>query len=191
MKNRLKKYFIKIPKNIKIIYCSKKKIIVLSSVFVKKFLKLNIQLLIINFANIIEVTTFPFFKSSKNNQKKLKNIRGTTLALLKQLVIEISTIFYQKLKLIGVGYRVFDIPNFQKNLLLLKLGYSHSIYFKVKSSVKIFCLKMTKLFVYGNSYINTTQTSSSIRSYKKPEPYKGKGIVYDREDVLLKKGKST
>lgn len=186
----MKKYFVKIPRNTKIIYCSKKKIVVLLSSLIKKSLKLNIQLLIINSINIIKVTTFSFFKGSKNRQKKLKGIQGTTLALLKQLLIETSVMLYEKLKLVGVGYRAFGIPKFQENLLLFKLGYSHSIHFKIKSSVKIFCLKMTKLFVFGNSYTNITHMCSLIRSYKKPEPYKGKGIVYDMENILLKKGKS-
>ena len=48
---------------------------------------------------------------------------------------------------------------------------------------------MTKLFIYGNSYRNVTQTAALIRSYKKPEPYKGKGILYETEKIVLKEGK--
>ena len=60
---------------------------------------------------------------------------------------------------------------------------------KTSKKIKIFCLKTTELFIYGNSYQNVTQTASLIRSYKKPEPYKGKGILYDTEKITLKEGK--
>jgi large subunit ribosomal protein L6 len=72
---------------------------------------------------------------------------------------------------------------------MFKLGYSHSLYFKIPEQLIIFCLKFTKLFIYGNSYQNVTQIASLIRSYKKPEPYKGKGILYETEKILLKEGK--
>ena len=48
---------------------------------------------------------------------------------------------------------------------------------------------MTRLFIYGSSYQKVTQTASSIRSYKKPEPYKNKGILYEAEKIILKEGK--
>ena len=119
----------------------------------------------------------------------MKSIQGTTTALLKQLILEASITLYKKLKLVGIGYKAFNHENFKDKLLIFKLGYSHFIYFKVPTELKIFCLKSTKLFVYGNSYQEITQTTSIIRSYKKPEPYKGKGILYETEKVLLKEGK--
>lgn len=188
-KDITEKYTIKIPNDINVIYSSKKKIIVFIGILSKKTLKLNMQLFIIKSKNAIKVIPLPLFKISSNKQKKIKALQGTTVALIKQLIVETSTILYQKLKLVGVGYRVFDVDNFKNKLLLFKLGYSHFWYFKISNEVKKFCLKMTKLFIYGNSYQNITQIASLIRSYKKPEPYKGKGILYDTEKITLKEGK--
>jgi large subunit ribosomal protein L6 len=123
------------------------------------------------------------------NKKKIKALQGTTVALIKQLIVETSAVLYQKLKLVGVGYRAFDVDTLKNKLLLFKLGYSHFLYFKISNEIEIFCLKMTKLFIYGNSYRNVTQTAALIRSYKKPEPYKGKGILYETEKIVLKEGK--
>lgn len=188
-KNITEKYTIKVPNDINVIYSSKKKIIVLQGILTKKTLKLNIQLIVIKSKNIIKVIPLPIFKISNNKQKKIKALQGTTVALIKRLIIETSTILYRKLKLVGVGYRVFDVDNLKNKLLLFKLGYSHFWYFKISDEAKKFCLKMTKLFIYGNSYQNITQIASLIRSYKKPEPYKGKGILYDTEKIVLKEGK--
>jgi len=189
MKNISEKYTIKIPSDINVIYSNKKKIITLAGVLSKKSLKLGVQLLIIKSKNIIKVTSLPFFKISNNEQKKIKALQGTTVALIKQLIVETSAVLYQKLKLVGVGYRAFDVDTLKNKLLLFKLGYSHFLYFKISNEIEIFCLKMTKLFIYGNSYRNVTQTAALIRSYKKPEPYKGKGILYETEKIVLKEGK--
>lgn len=75
------------------------------------------------------------------------------------------------------------------DLLHFKLGYSHHIYFRIPANLKICCLKANKLFVLGYSYLFVTQIASLIRSYKVPEPYKGKGIVYTTEKIILKEGK--
>ena len=75
------------------------------------------------------------------------------------------------------------------SLLHFKLGYSHSIYFKIPKNLKIFCLKANKLFIIGNSYQFVTQTAALIRSCKVPEPYKGKGVRYSDEYVLRKQAK--
>lgn len=189
MENISEKYTIKIPNGIKVIYSSKKKILILKGVLSKKALKLDVQLFIIKSKNILKVSQLPFFKVSNNERKKLKAFQGTTVALIKQLIVETSTVLYQKLKFVGVGYRAFDVDNFKNKLLLFKLGYSHFLYFKISTRVKIFCLKMTKLFIYGNSYKSVTKIASLIRSYKKPEPYKGKGILYETEKIVLKEGK--
>ena len=189
MKYISEKYSLKISNHINILYSKTKKIIILSSPLVKKSLKLNVQLFIIKSKNIIKVSALPFSKISNNNKKKIKAFQGTTFALIKQLIVETSAQFYQKLKFIGVGYRAFNLDNFKDKLLLFKIGYSHFLYFKISKKIKIFCLKTTKLFIYGNSYQNVTQIASKIRLNKKPEPYKGKGILYDTEKIILKEGK--
>jgi len=185
-----KKFTIKIPSDIKIIYSYQKQIIIFIGPLKQKSLKLKTKLLILRNEKIIKVSDIPTSKKISNNEKKnLKSIQGTTVALIKQLIIETSTIIYQKLKFIGVGYRTSPVDKFKNKLVMFKLGYSHLIYFKIPKEIQISCLKLTKLFIFGNSYADVNQTASLIRSYKHPEPYKGKGILYENEKIMLKDGK--
>lgn len=181
------KYSIKAPNDSIILYCEQKKIITVVGPLARKTLKLKLKIIIIK--NTIIVTSNPFLQFPNNKKKKIKSLQGTTCALIKQLIIETSSILYKKLKFVGVGYRSFDVKNLEKKLFMFKLGYSHSIYFKTPKELNIFCLKLTKLFIYGNSYQNITKTASLIQSYKLPEPYKGKGILYENEKIKLKEGK--
>lgn len=189
MHNASKKHLIKIPKETIVIYCNKKKIITIIGPIKKKSLKLQVELRLFEKLNTIEVTPIPFSQLSNNQKKNIKAIQGTTVALIKQLLIETSSIFYQKLKFVGVGYRAFTANNFENQVLLFKLGYSHVIYFKIPESLEISALKFTKLFISGFSYKKITQTAALIQSYKYPEPYKGKGILYENQKIVLKEGK--
>ena len=138
---------------------------------------------------ILKVTREPLYSISNNEKKKLKAIQTTQVALLKQMLLEISLLCCKKLKLIGVGFRVSSLKVLDFDLLYFKLGYSHAIYFKVPKTLNVFCLKNNKLFLIGNSSIFLTQVAALIRSYKIPEPYKGKGILYMSEKITLKEGK--
>lgn len=190
MKKDIKvKYTIKIPNNLKVVYCSQKKIITLQGPLGQKSLKLLVKIFLLEEEKLIKVSSIPFSKVSNNEKKKIKSFQGTTVALIKQSIVEVSSILYRKLKFIGVGYRAFGVENYESKLLLLKLGYSHPIYFKIPTELRIFCLKLTKLFVYGSSYQHVTQTAALIRFNKVPEPYKGKGISYENEKIVLKEGK--
>lgn len=189
MYNSPKKYLIKIPKETIVIYCEKNKIITTIGLLKKKSLKLQVKLRFNEKPNMIEVTAIPFSKLSNNNKKNIKSIQGTTIALIKQLLIETSSIFYHKLKFIGVGYRAFEVSSFEKQVLLFRLGYSHDVYFKIPENLKISSLKFTKLFISGFSYQKITQAAALIQSYKYPEPYKGKGILYENQKIKLKEGK--
>jgi large subunit ribosomal protein L6 len=189
MINILEKCVVKVPNDIHVVYSSERKIIVLIGIRSRKVLKLKVQLLVCGVQNVVKVAPLTFFKVSNHEQKKINSIQGTCVALIKQLIVEISVTLYRKLKLVGVGYRALEVDSFKNKLLLFKLGFSHFLYFKIVKSVKIFSLKLTKLFIYGNSYKSITQIASLIRSYKKPEPYNGKGILYDTEKIVIKEGK--
>jgi large subunit ribosomal protein L6 len=183
------KYRIKIPKNINVIYSYKKNIITIVGPLAKKSLKLKIKLEISKTEKLIKINSISFSNISNSVKKEFYAIQGTTVSLIKQLILETSYVIYEKLKLVGVGYRAFDVENYENRLIFFKLGYSHPIYIKIPDNLQIFCLKKTKLFLYGNSYQNVTQAASNIRFYKKPEPYKGKGILYETEKLILKEGK--
>jgi large subunit ribosomal protein L6 len=175
-----KKYTVKIPKNIKILYCDKKNMITFIGPSQTKLMPT---------LNLITVSNISAFGTSAIGLKNVKKVQGTTVAKIKQMLIETTYTLYHRLNLVGVGYRVFSYDQL-KNQIYLKLGYSHLIYFKIPDSLNTHCQKFTKLFLFGNcSFDVLTQTASQIRSCKLPEPYKGKGILHDQEKITLKKGK--
>lgn len=184
-----KKHIVKIPDDISVLYSDKKKIVSFKGPLGQKSLKLKIKLFFDKTENSLQITQLPFIKVSGNQKKTLKALQGSTTALIKQMILEVSVLLHKKLKLVGVGYRVFPVEVFDHQLLHFKLGYSHQIYFKMNDNIKTSCFKATNLFVFGNSYQNINQILAAIRSYKKPEPYKGKGILYENEKVVLKEGK--
>jgi len=185
-----KKYCIKIPENVSIFYCNKKRTVTFKGALLQqKSLKLKVKLLILSHEKMIKVTTFPFAKISNHKVKLMKSIQGTTCALIKQLLVESVTMIYKKLKLVGVGYRFIPVESFNKQLILLRLGFSHLLYFRIPRNLKIFYKKRVQLFVSGYSYQWVTQFASIIRLLKKPEVYKGKGILYETEKIILKEGK--
>ena len=127
---------------------------------------------------------------SGSQKKTLNSLQGTITALLKQRILEVSVTLYKKLELVGVGYRVFSLENDLSSILHFKLGFSHPIYYKVNSDMKALCSKSINLYIFGNSFNHVNQFASIIRSYKIPEPYKGKGILYKNEQIFRKAGKS-
>ena len=170
-------------------YCDSKHTIIFANSLVQKVLILKTKVIIEEANRIIKITREPFSKTSNNEKKKLKAVQGAQVNFLKQMLLDISLFSCKKLNLIGVGFRVSVLNVLDFNLLYFKLGYSHAIYFKVPKGLKVFCLKSNKLFIIGNSYLFVTQIAALIRSYKAPEPYKGKGILYASEKVVLKEGK--
>jgi large subunit ribosomal protein L6 len=185
----INKYKIKIPNYTNILYNKKKNILTVLGPLAKKSIKLKLILRSVPSKNILEVTNNLISSFNSIEQKNITVFQGTTVALIKQTILETSTVLVNKLKMEGVGYRTFDVEKFEKNLLMFKLGYSHPIFFLIPKAIKIKCLKLTKLFVIGYDYQHVTQVASIIQSYKKPEPYKGKGILYDNQKIQLKEGK--
>ena len=187
--NLKKKYSVKIPKNIQVVYCDKKNIITFRGPVVTKSLKLKIKLFLLPSSSLIVASQLPVARQSSINLKNIKKVQGTTVSKIKQILVEINYSLYSKLNLVGVGYRVFSHKKLA-NQIYLKLGYSHLIYFRMPAEVRSYCHKYTKLFIFGDvSYDTLTQISAQIRNCKTPEPYKGKGILYDQEKISLKKGK--
>jgi large subunit ribosomal protein L6 len=192
MKFVSKRYVIKIPSEISVLYCEEKKILLIKSKDRQKFLNLQVKILILKEKNLLIVTNKPFSKMSNKWKNLFKSLQGTTVSLIKQALIEVSVITYKKLKLIGVGYKVFE-PEMKNNLnfklLQLKLGYSHSLYYKIPKDVIIQIRQATKLFIFGYNFSKVSQIAAILRSCKVPEPYKGKGILYSNESIILKEGK--
>lgn len=182
-----KKFSVKVPKDIKIIYYKNKNFITLIGPIGKKTLQLQLKIILKN--DCIYITKLSNEKNLGVKKKMLKALCGTTTALLRQVILETSIILTKKLKLIGVGYKVFPVNLENKQFLEFKLGFSHSIYYKIPKTLEIRPIKSTFIYIFGNSYSSLTQIAANIRSYKSPEPYKGKGILYENENVKLKEGK--
>ncbi|MFT6807687.1 MAG: large subunit ribosomal protein L6 [Saprospiraceae bacterium] len=128
--------------------------------------------------------------SRPTEQKRHKSLHGLSRSLISNMIEGVSSGYTRELELIGVGYRVANTGN----LLELTLGYSHPIYFMVPSEVIL-----TTAMVKGKSpYIKLEaidkqlvgQIAAKIRAFRKPEPYKGKGVRFLGEVIRRKAGKT-
>ena len=122
---------------------------------------------------------------STSNSKFSKAAAGTFRSLINNMIIGVSEGYEKKLKLVGVGYRA----SIKGNQLNLQLGYSHDIDYEIPKEVKIECPKQNiiKLTSYNKDALGAA--AAKIRSYRKPEPFKGKGIKYENEYIYRKEGK--
>jgi large subunit ribosomal protein L6 len=123
-------------------------------------------------------------------QKRHKSLHGMYRSILNNMVIGVSSGFKKELELVGVGYRASNTGN----LLELSLGYSHPIYFSIPEEVKVETKteKGKNPLVILESTDNQLlgQVAAKIRSFRKPEPYKGKGVRYMGEYIRRKAGKA-
>jgi large subunit ribosomal protein L6 len=128
--------------------------------------------------------------SRPTDQPRHRAAHGLNRSLLNNMVVGVTEGFVKELELIGVGYRV----NNTGNLLELALGYSHPIYFYVPDEVSL----ETKMEKGKSPYIRLEctdkqlvgQIAAKIRGFRKPEPYKGKGVRYKGEEIRRKAGKA-
>jgi len=123
------------------------------------------------------------FTPTRNTKQTLSNW-GTMRSLTQNAVLGASQNFSKTLIIEGVGYRA----NLEGDNLILNLGYSHPIKFPIPPGIKIVVEKNT-IVVAGADKQKVGQAAAKIRSYRKPEPYKGKGIRYSDEVVRRKAGK--
>jgi large subunit ribosomal protein L6 len=112
-------------------------------------------------------------------------IAGTMRALLANMAKGVSTGFERKLELVGVGYRA----QAQGNTLNLTLGFSHPVVHEVPDGVTVETPSQTEIIVKGADKQQVGQVAAEIRGYRPPEPYKGKGVRYSDERVVIKEAK--
>ena len=120
-----------------------------------------------------------------NETKRARMLWGTTRALVNNMVNGVSKGFSVGLEINGVGYRAAV----QGKILNLQLGYSHDINFDIPSDVTITCEKPTAITVTGADKQRVGAVAAKIRSFRRPEPYKGKGVKYTTETIRRKEGK--
>ena len=121
----------------------------------------------------------------KSDNREQKSMHGTTRQMINNMIVGVSQGFTKELEIIGVGYQA----QVQGSRLKLQLGYSHDIYFDMPDGVVI-TANRTEIKVEGIDKQLVGAVSAKIRSFRPPEPYKGKGVRYKGEYVRSKQGKT-
>jgi large subunit ribosomal protein L6 len=123
----------------------------------------------------------------QSTSRRAAELHGLTRTLLSNMVVGVSQGFERKLEINGIGYRAM----MQGNTLVLNLGYSHPINYQPAEGLTIEVSGRNEIVVKGIDKQKVGQAAAEIRSFRKPEPYKGKGILYAGERVRRKAGKAT
>lgn len=122
----------------------------------------------------------------QNSSQQAREIHGLSRSIIYNMIIGVSKGFEKKLVIQGVGYR----SQMEGKTLILNVGYSHSIRIEPPENVRINVENNTSILVSGINKEVVGQVAARIRSIKPPEPYKGKGIRYDKEKIRRKVGKA-
>lgn len=123
--------------------------------------------------------------AAANNTKQANAMSGTARALVNNMVKGVSEGFEKKLQLIGVGYRA----QAQGTTLNLSLGFSHPIVYEMPQGVSVQTPSQTEIILTGADKQVIGQVAAEIRAFRSPEPYKGKGVRYVGEVVVMKEAK--
>ena len=129
--------------------------------------------------NVVKITP-------RGTSKRARQQWGMSRSMVANLVTGVTSGFKRELEITGVGYRAA----IQGNVLKLSLGYSHEVNFEVPAGVTVTCPKQTEIVVEGDDAQLVGQVAANIREWRKPEPYKGKGIKYKGEYIFRKEGKN-
>ncbi len=121
----------------------------------------------------------------RDETKRARQMWGLSRSLVDNMVSGVSEGFLVRLEIVGVGYRART----DGKTLTLDLGFSHRIEYPIPEGIEITCEKPTSIVVKGADRQQVGQVAAEIRSFRKPEPYKGKGIRYETEYVRRKEGK--
>lgn len=120
-----------------------------------------------------------------NEEKHTKQLHGTTRALIQNMITGVHEGYAKTLLIEGIGFRAA----MKGTTLTLNIGYSHEINYEVEEGVTVQCSDPTTIVVSGIDKQRVGEVAAEIRAYRKPEPYKGKGIRYKDEHILRKEGK--
>jgi len=141
-----------------------------------------------NDLNITQENNLLYINLKNNNivnNKKTYSMWGTCRSLINNAIIGVTRGYIVKLKMIGIGYKA----SMSKSYLRLKIGYTNVVKINIPSDIKIKCVRNNIIYIYGFDLQRVKQMSMLIRSYKKPDIYKGKGIQLYNEVLNLKQGK--
>ena len=121
-----------------------------------------------------------------NENKHTKQLHGTTRALLNNMIVGTTEGYTKKLEIVGIGYKA----SLEGKNLKLDLGYSHDITYPIEEGITVEVPNPTTIVVSGIDKQRVGEVAAQIRGFRKPEPYKGKGIRYQGEHVAHKEGKT-
>jgi large subunit ribosomal protein L6 len=121
-----------------------------------------------------------------SDQKEHRALHGLTRALIANMVTGVTTGFTRTLEIVGVGYKA----DAKGKGITLSLGYSHPIEYVPTEGVTLQCPNQTTVLVSGIDKQKVGQTAAEIRAFRPPEPYKGKGVRYQDEQIRRKAGKT-
>ncbi len=121
----------------------------------------------------------------RSESLRSRTMWGTTRNLVRNIVEGVAKGFVAELEITGVGYRAA----LQGKTLVLQLGYSHEVRYAIPEGIAIKCDSPTAITISGNDKQKVGQVAAEIRSYRPPEPYKGKGIRLKGEYIIRKEGK--
>ena len=121
-----------------------------------------------------------------NDSKQMRAAHGLVRALIANQVTGVTEGFTKSLEIVGVGYRA----QVKGNVLDLQLQFSHPVEYPIPDGIEIVCPEPTRIDVKGMDKQQVGQVAAEIREYRKPEPYKGKGIRYVGEQIMRKAGKA-
>jgi large subunit ribosomal protein L6 len=121
----------------------------------------------------------------RNETKRARSMWGTSRTLVNNLVTGVTKGYEKKLEITGVGYRAA----LQGKNLQIALGYSHDVVYPIPEGITIATPKPTEILVTGIDKQKVGQVAAEIRSFRPPEPYKGKGVKYANEYIFRKEGK--
>lgn len=134
----------------------------------------------------VEVNNGEVLVSRPDDFKENRALHGLTRALIQNMVIGVTVAYKKSLDIVGVGYRA----ELKGKNLLINIGYSHPIYFIPPEGVTLETTSPTQIIISGIDKQLVGLVSAKIRSIRKPEPYKGKGIKYTNEVIIRKAGKT-
>ncbi len=121
----------------------------------------------------------------RSGSRFARAVAGTTRALLANMVRGVTEGYERKLELVGVGYRA----QLQGRVLSLTLGFSHPVVYEVPEGVSVETPSQTEVIIRGTDKQQVGQVAADIRRFRPPEPYKGKGVRYANERVVMKEAK--
>ena len=133
----------------------------------------------------VEVTENNIVVSKGGDSRRFRQMWGTVRSRINNIVQGVSVGYVKELVLNGVGYKAAQ----KGKILELLLGYSHPINFEIPDDLKVEVPKPTEIKITGIDKQRVGQIAANIRSFRKPEPYKGKGIKYKDEIIRRKEGK--